>query len=229
MYKGARPGSSFPGHLKQDDGVFPPWTGEPLGVALSSRLIAPSLLALLSLTAALTTAPGVAVAGDPGAFFSKPTHKQHVDPASVEIEVRFWRPIRSSTLVVLLNGRNITRKLQIIGNSALGSVGPGDGLIVPKSSQHKDALNLLGAAGGQGNFARRYDFEIPRALRLDYEAYGQPDAFSVHDSSGELATTGGLVSHAGTFFANATSRFVTAKVNAPAAGTLWNYTIACVN
>jgi hypothetical protein len=84
-------------------------------------------------------------------------------------------------------------------------------------------------SGGQGSFARRYDFGNARSLRLAYNAYDVPDQFSVSDGSGDIGGTGGLVSGAGTLALTTTSNFVTVKVNAPRAGTAWTYSLSCAN
>lgn len=83
------------------------------------------------------------------------------------------------------------------------------------------------SSGGQGNFAKRYDFGAARGLTLTYQAYTVPDQFSVFDAAGSLGGTGGLVSGGGVVSVTSTSRYVTVKVNAPNAGTAWDYVIAC--
>lgn len=84
-------------------------------------------------------------------------------------------------------------------------------------------------SGGQGSFAGRYDFGSARALRLTYDAFSVPDQFTITDGSGMLGGTAGLVSGTGTILVTTTGNFVTVKVNAPNAGTGWNYSITCAN
>jgi hypothetical protein len=101
--------------------------------------------------------------------------------------------------------------------------------LVEKYTKLVTTCTAQATSGGQGSFANRYDFGVARALGLSYNAYGVPDQFSVFDGSGSIAGTGGLVSGQGTLSFTTRGRFVTVKVNAPEAGTAWDYSISCVN
>jgi hypothetical protein len=99
----------------------------------------------------------------------------------------------------------------------------------------KNATNVItnctaqASSGGQGSFARRYDFGAGKNLVLQYNAYNIPDQFSVFDATGEIAGTGGLVSGSGQLSLTSTGQFVTVKVTAPNTGTAWDYSISCAN
>lgn len=116
----------------------------------------------------------------------------------------------------------------LVGNGVANLYAKYDNLITAKTKPVTSCA-AQATSGGQGSFAHRYDFGVARALRLDYDAFSIPDQFSLFDGSGQLGGTGGLVSGAGSVSVNATSRFVTVKVNAPSSGTAWNYSITCAN
>lgn len=101
--------------------------------------------------------------------------------------------------------------------------------VVDQNTKAVPTCTAQASSGGQGSFANRYDFGVPRKLLMSYQAYSVPDMFSVFDASGQISGTGGLVSGGGSLSAISTTRYVTVKVSAPNTGTAWDYSISCVN
>lgn len=135
----------------------------------------------------------------------------------------------------------LSRLLPTNGSALIGELnGAVTGYVADKFFDRTDKLlvantrpvvncTAVADSGGRGSFARRYDFSAGKTITLSYDAFNIPDEFTVFDSTGQVAGTGGLVSGRGTLTFTSASRTVTVKVNAPTANTSWNFSIACAN
>jgi len=90
--------------------------------------------------------------------------------------------------------------------------------------------NTAQESGGQGAFTfAHYLGNGSGTVTFTYQAYSIPDQFVVRTAAGERFTTGGLVSGGSTVNLQLNNEpIVFVSVSAPNNGTLWNYTLSCL-